>query len=510
VTGRTAAHDTAANVTAANDNGSVTESFVERELKFDVDPEFAVPDLAPILPAGGTAVAGSEQLRSEYHDTDDLALQSVHMTLRRRTGSTDTGWQLKVPRPPFRSEIRVDEVSDEVPPQLADLLVAVCGREPLRRLATLTTDRSTLRLLDGTGTPLAEVDDDRVTAVVDAEPASTMSWREVEVELAGEDVDLLRRIGTFLEESGARVSASPSKLGRALRSAGLSVEGPTELTTAGDVVAAYVAEQRRIMVAGDVALRRGDDSVIHQTRVATRRLRGALRTFAVLFDEKRASALDDELRWLAGLMGEIRDRQVLDRRLEAMVAALDDTIVLGPVRARIRGELGRERSTYWSRLQEELVGERYFALVAELADWVRQPPSTPDARQPAAIVVDMVDRVRRKVSRRLDRANESGDPTDLHSTRKAAKRARYAAEAVAPVIGETASDKLASRYEKLQDLLGEHQDSLISAGVLRRLGAAAGETPGENGFTFGILREQEEHNARVARKKARKRAATYR
>jgi CHAD domain-containing protein len=374
----------------------------------------------------------------------------------------------------------------------------------------LATDRLTARLVDGAGTPLAEVDDDRVEAVIDGDPQVTTSWREVEVELAGEDVDLLERIGGLLADAGARPSTSPSKLGRALSFAGRDSKAPAELTTAADVIGAYLAEQRRVMLAGDVALRRGDESVIHKTRVSTRRLRSTLRTFARLVDEARASALDDELRWFAGLMGEIRDRQVLDRRLEAMVAELEDTVVLGPVRARIRGELSRERSTHWAGLQEELTGERYLALVAEVTAWVHDAPWTPEARQPATILIDMVDKARRKVSKRLKRANKSSDPTELHSTRKAAKRARYAAEAVAPVIGESASAKLAGRYEKLQDLLGEHQDSLVSAAVLRRLGALAGDTPGENGFTFGILWEREEHNARMARKQARKRASKYR
>jgi hypothetical protein len=39
----------------------------------------------------------------------------------------------------------------------------------------------------------------------------------------------------------------------------------------------------------------------------------------------------------------------------------------------------------------------------------------------------------------------------------------------------------------VQGRLGERQDAVIAAGFLRRVGAAAGTTPGENGFTYGLL-----------------------
>ncbi|MGH2603494.1 MAG: CHAD domain-containing protein, partial [Dehalococcoidia bacterium] len=77
----------------------------------------------------------------------------------------------------------------------------------------------------------------------------------------------------------------------------------------------------------------------------------------------------------------------------------------------------------------------------------------------------------------------------LHEVRKAAKRTRYAAESVAPVFGKPAK-RLAKRMERLQDVLGEHQDSIVNRDALRRLGVAA-HLSGENGFTFGLLHEHE-------------------
>jgi len=275
------------------------------------------------------------------------------------------------------------------------------------------------------------------------------------------------------------------------------------------VVGAYIAEQRRVMLQGDVALRRDDDSVIHQTRVATRRLRSTLRVFGSFYETDPAAGLDTELRWYAALLGEVRDRQVLRQRLDAQLDEIDEALVLGPVRARIDTELRREQRDAWLRLQHELSQDRYLAMLDAVTRWVEQPPSTAAARRRAATLTKRVDAANRSVSRKLERANRSGNLLLLHSARKAAKRARYAAEAAEPVIGAAASRKQAARYQKLQDLLGEHQDSLISADSLRRLAAKAGTTAGENGFTFGILYEREQAHAEAVRKRARRIARRY-
>jgi CHAD domain-containing protein len=491
----------------------MTKSFVERELKFDVDPGFAVPELDELLPPGGRVENASEHLRSDYFDTADHALLHAQMTLRRRTGTTDVGWQLKIPHAPFREEIHSELGSDgeAVPEELRRLLLGATGGQELAPIASVITERAVTRLVDADGRRLAEIDDDTVHASASGDRAATVSmWREVEVELGDDEVELLYALGKRLRRAGARRSSSSSKLARALPAA----PGPTTNKRrsgprAGDVIRDYSAEQRLVMLAGDLALRRGDDTVIHKTRVATRRLRSTLRVFGRLFDPDCSAELDGELRWYAALLGDVRDGQVLQRRLDAMVADLDDTVRLGPVQARIDSELRRAHTEHWQRLQTELTSDRYLALLASVTAWVRQPPSTPAARRPAGALKKMVRRAERKVSRKLRRANATGDVHLLHQARKSAKRARYSAEAAQPVIGKKRAKSEAKRYRKLQDLLGEHQDSIVSAELLRRLGAKAGPIKGENGFAFGILHEREEHNARTARTKARKTAKRY-
>jgi CHAD domain-containing protein len=482
--------------------------FEERELKFDVQPKFVVPDVDALLPPGGRTETAAEQLRSDYFDTTDHALLRARMTLRRRTGSTDNGWQLKVPTKAFREEIRVDVASDGIPDELGNLLLGIGRGQPLTQVASVSTDRAVTRLVAADGSTMAEIDDDTVHASASGDEATISTWREVEVELGSDELELLYALGKRLRQAGARPSASTSKLARALLTPDVA---PARVgkRRAGDVIAAYLVEQQQGVLAGDLALRRGDDAVIHKTRVATRRLRSTLRVFAPLVDAERAAKLDAELRWYAGLLGQVRDRQVLRARIATMLDDIDDVLLMGPVRTRINTELRREQSRHWRVLQRELTQPRYLTMLADIDDWVRHAPFTDKAESKVAVIETLLERAEHKVAMRLHRANSTGDIHLLHGARKAAKRARYAAEAARPVIGAKAAKQRAKRYQQLQDLLGEHQDSLVSADVLRRSGATAGSAPGENGFAFGILHEREQENARRARARAQKTAKRY-
>ncbi len=282
---------------------------------------------------------------------------------------------------------------------------------------------------------------------------------------------------------------------------------PTSPHSASTVVGVYLAQHCRALLEGDHGVRRGDDAGVHTTRVASRRVRSVLRVYGSLFDPGAARALDLELRWWASRLGPVRDLQVLQNRLDAMVAEVDAGLPMGPAKSRIDDELERARRRHWEDVQAELLGERHSALLAELKRWGTQPPWTAQAGRPASALVPRAVGADRTVARRLTRAVRSGDAEDLHHARKAAKRARYAAEVVAAITGEHAV-KDVKRYEQLQDLLGEHQDSIVSAALLRRLGAEA--APGDDGFGFGMLYEREQERAREARLAVRRMARRYR
>ena len=91
----------------------------------------------------------------------------------------------------------------------------------------------------------------------------------------------------------------------------------------------------------------------------------------------------------------------------------------------------------------------------------------------------------------------------LHRARKAAKRARYAAELRRPLDKAAATKKAEKHFKRIQRVLGEHQDSVVASDALRRFALTAGTTAGENGFTYGLLYAREQQIAEAARDQAR-------
>src|SRR4029077_5001645 len=93
----------------------------------------------------------------------------------------------------------------------------------------------------------------------------------------------------------------------------------------------------------DPGVRMGIDAEdVHQARVATRRLRSDLRTFQPLLDGDWTDRLREELRWVGGELGTVRDAEVLRDRLRAAAGTLPDLdrrsarAVVAPLVAQVR------------------------------------------------------------------------------------------------------------------------------------------------------------------------------
>ncbi|OMC27683.1 CHAD domain-containing protein [Mycobacterium colombiense] len=254
--------------------------------------------------------------------------------------------------------------------------------------------------------------------------------------------------------------------------------------------------------AGDVALRHGeDDDTIHDTRVAIRRLRSTLRVFAKALDASEIEGMDAELKWFAGLLGEVRDCQVQRARFDQVLDGMPDELILGPVKSRIGSHFASIELPARELVSETMESARYQNMMTALRRWRTEPPvagavATGTLRQRAR-------RAQRKADRRLAAALESEEGAMLHRARKAAKRARYAAELCDSLGKRNRAKRTIKRYKRIQSTLGDHQDSMVAAEALRRMGSAAGTTVGENGFTFGMMYAREQQIARQCRQDAR-------
>ena len=284
----------------------------------------------------------------------------------------------------------------------------------------------------------------------------------------------------------------------------------TRHSAAGEVVLGYLAAQAARLSALDLAVRRDKADAVHQMRVTTRRLRSTLQAFPAVLSAPATSALRDELKWLGGVLGAARDAEVLAGHLHASLAAMPTELVIGPAQARITRHFAPVEASARAAVLEALDSGRYRALVLELTRLLERPPLTPAAAEPAGKVLPQaVARASHRVGRRMRRAGQvpAGQPREvaLHETRKAAKRARYAAEAAAPGLGHHAggkAERLARRMKQLQSVLGDHQDAVIVRATTREIGIEA-HLAGENAFSFGLLHERADHQARGYQDEAR-------
>ena len=144
-----------------------------------------------------------------------------------------------------------------------------------------------------------------------------------------------------------------------------------------------------------------------------------------------------------------------------------------PLPAALTGWLEQHRAEAGAlarRQMDDLLGsDRYAAMLADLdtmADRVSwQSVTSSDVRE-------LLRREWRRVRRRAAAAEhspsgEAGGPA-MHDVRKAAKRTRYAAESLTPLLGDRAA-RMADVAERIQESLGTHRDTLLSRGLLDRL-----------------------------------------
>jgi CHAD domain-containing protein len=183
---------------------------------------------------------------------------------------------------------------------------------------------------------------------------------------------------------------------------------------------------------------------------------------------------------------------------------LDDwppELVLGPVANRINTDLHSEQLKARTAVSEAMDSQRYLDVLATLQRWRADPPLA--TRPTAKKLHKRAAKAERKADRRLSAAIDNDDGALLHRARKAAKRARYAAELRRPLEKSGAVKKAQKHYKRIQRVLGDHQDSVVASDALRRFALTAGTTPGENGFTYGLLYAREQQIAEAARAQAR-------
>lgn len=207
----------------------------------------------------------------------------------------------------------------------------------------------------------------------------------------------------------------------------------------------------------------GSPDALRKLRVALRRLRSDLQTFAPLLDREWATELRDRLGGLAGRLGTVRDAEVLSARLVELASMLtdDDRAVALPLLDTSASHLSMARAV----LLEELAGDEYIGLVESALTAVTHPKwSEGDGEVPS--VTSLAAKRWRRLRAYVSSMGDAPTDEQLHRVRILAKRVRYAADASVPVAGAAAAASAAA-VAALQTVLGEHHDAVVTREWLR-------------------------------------------
>lgn len=486
----------------------------------EVEWQFDAPDLGAVerwlrsqpLHAALKFVPQDERVQvDEYLDSEDWRVHRAGYTLRVRRSAGKAEATLKSfsvadegPRRRLEVNQSLADGADDpagAPGPVGDRLALLLGSRPLRPLFTIETRRQPFLIQqDGRTLAVLTLDEAAVHGAPEQEPI-----RRVEVEEAYPGA--MTRIGQFIDALRASTGlqlATQSKFESGLRVAGLM---PSLAFDLGPVVAGghatagefgFVALRRYMadMLAHEPGTRLGEDpEELHQMRVATRRLRAAMSTFRPVLPAELL-ALSEELRWVAGALGEVRDLDVHIESLEAAqrVAEWDEGTALGPLIEIVRESHAGARG----RLLAALDSPRYDALVRQMTVLLLAGPSEQqaEAMQPVRLFAGPVLLRRyKRLRREADALTPQSEPAAYHAVRIRAKRLRYSVEFFSSLYGRPAA-RVTAATRGVQDLLGEHQDSDVATAWLRDLVHGRGRSlPPDTLFVMGQLVER--HRARM-------------
>ncbi|MGZ5305134.1 MAG: CYTH and CHAD domain-containing protein [Actinomycetota bacterium] len=464
----------------------------EREVKLAASAAFRMPSLDGLGDDVLTIPHDAQRLLTVYFDTPDFRLARWGVSLRHREGQ---GWTTKLPAEDGGGDLLIrgefafpGEEATTPPDEAIDLIRAYVRTATLRPVVRLRTIRRMIQLLDLDDRLLGEVVDDEVSVLSGRRIAAR--FRELEVEITEDTPEGL--LDEVLERLRAAGAGAPDPTPKYVRAVGPPATQPPEVEVSPLMPAATVIEvvSRTLAVSvvhilrHDVVMRLdADPEGVHRARVATRRLRSDLRTFRAMLDPEWAEPLREELRWLGTVLGEARDADVLLARLQGRIEMIPPTEAPGV--AQVIEALQQRRKEAHTALLGSICSERYVGLLDRLVEAARRPVVLPDMNVPVrGILADVLGGPWRHLRGAAKEVGKRPGDVELHTVRIRAKRVRYAADAVAPILGKPAL-RFAGAAAELQEILGEHNDAVVAGSWLRTW--AAGRRSGDAAFAAGML-----------------------
>ena len=510
----------------------------ETEAKFLIEDAAHIGDLIDSLDSYDVRSASGVDIVDGYWDTPGWHLFRAGWTYRWRDHSGDRIMTLKSRRLREGLVQKRQEVERRVPgfpqdgshPLVAEHAADRSGGlrpGDLRELFRVHTHRRLfdIRLPDGA---LVELGIDRTAITTDGpvkKPApGRMTFVELEVELKEGREESLRRMAGELQQRSGLLVARLSKFERGLQTVGLSPprasrmvspagtpfvqalreRAPSPADPAVRLAYGRLLEQFEEMIVQEPRAWEGlDPEGVHKMRVATRRLRSALRAFKKVLPAS-IREFNGEFKWLAAVLGGVRDLDVAIGNLPHFLSEIppEDAAHLDAYEQDLTDRWREERR----RLLACLASRRYGRLKADFARSLERGPSARDMEALGSITVGdaarlLIGKRYRGVVRRGRQITSESSDESLHALRIQCKRLRYLLEFFRPAYGDLLRAET-RRLKKLQDVLGEFQDASVAGEFLRRYAEGLPMRRSNRGRLIALGRLIGAQNRRAARRRA--------
>ena len=379
---------------------------------------------------------------------------------------------------------------------LRDQVAAVAGLRALLPVVTVVSQVHEVRLLNA--------DDKTVTRIaVDAMALPGPCPGALPTRLAVTGVrgyaGAARRACRILGETAGVTLSGQTALDAALHAAGrhaLDYTGKVDVTLGpgmpgAEAVTAILLQQLDTLEANvSGVLHDTDTEFLHDMRIAVRRTRSALKLLGDMLPGELTLRFASEFRWLGDITTPLRDLDVQLLSVPPMAAGLVAArpADLDPFLA----YLARRRAAERRKLSRALRSARFAAVTG---DWRKALLVPREARGRAGLRAAglSADRTRRADGRvlKLGSAITPGSPPEsLHTLRKRGKELRYVLEFFASLYDPQAYRAVLSDLKRLQDCLGDFQDSQVQQEEIQSLAAAmltAGAAPAPTLLAMGEL-----------------------
>jgi CHAD domain-containing protein len=471
----------------------------EIEAKFLVHGPMQLDRLLELLQRAGYAAEPrrNETIVDRYYDTTERHILRAGWAYRQRNRDGEHTLGLKSLTPPqgdlhVREEIEQAALApgvelDTLPsgPVREQLAAMVNGRAP-EELFAISNNRTVYDLVacDDDGMRV-ELCIDQAEIVAPNAPKSAprvLRFTEVELELKEGTRASLEKLARVVAADSNLLPARLSKFERGLQAAGLpapawtGARAPRPARSDPLVRLAHFQLRRQLDVLELQQPRAWeglDSGGVHAMRIATRRIRAAVRAFRDVLPRRTAATLEADFRWLAGALAEVRDLDVYRDNLGRYMQALppDDAQHLVSYDAWLTQQAAKARR----RLVTALGSRRYARVIGRLQRFLDRGPSRAALRsgpriEDAAHVY--LERRLRKVLKRGRSMGSNAAAEALHALRIRAKRLRYELEFLSDLYSGRL-EPMIDATRRLQDFLGEQQDALAASERLRHFARTA-------------------------------------